>query len=190
MNWKYKAIVQMALSKIPLGHNANYLLQKYVTKSFPKSDSSFLTYVEYVKTNIIDIFNQFSHKSVGQSSFYEFGVGWELTTPLVLWYYGVNNQIIVDIRDLIKQELVEDTIHKLSDFKLKGLISGREPNLSTKANRNILPYLLTSYGIDYRAPCDARDTKLAEQSIDCITSTNVLEHIPAKDILSILKECH
>ena len=45
------------------------------------------------------------------------------------------------------------------------------------------------YGIDYRAPCDARRTTLASSSIDYITSTNTLEHISPPDIQAILREC-
>ena len=38
-------------------------------------------------------------------------------------------------------------------------------------------------------PCDAWDTRLAAESVDCITSTNTLEYIPPADILAILREC-
>jgi SAM-dependent methyltransferase len=46
------------------------------------------------------------------------------------------------------------------------------------------------HGITYRAPCDARSTTLRTGSIDVITSTNTLEHIPPGDIRGILAECH
>ena len=35
MNWKTKAIVQRCLSRCPFGIQANYLLQRYVSKSLP-----------------------------------------------------------------------------------------------------------------------------------------------------------
>lgn len=44
--------------------------------------------------------------------------------------------------------------------------------------------------IDYRTPCNARTTGLDLGSIDCITSTNTLEHIPPQDIHAILRECY
>src|SRR5207253_9552486 len=46
------------------------------------------------------------------------------------------------------------------------------------------------FGIEYRAPCDARRTALGDGSVDYITSTNTLEHIPADDLPAILRECH
>jgi len=46
------------------------------------------------------------------------------------------------------------------------------------------------YGIQYKAPYDARKTGLSDNSIDCITSTNTLEHIPPNEIKAILKECY
>jgi SAM-dependent methyltransferase len=48
---------------------------------------------------------------------------------------------------------------------------------------------LARLGIGYRAPADARATDLADGSIDVVTSTNTLEHVPPEDILSILREC-
>jgi 2-polyprenyl-3-methyl-5-hydroxy-6-metoxy-1,4-benzoquinol methylase len=48
--------------------------------------------------------------------------------------------------------------------------------------------LLDWFGIDYRAPVDARDTGLPAGSFDLITSTFTLEHIPAPDIAEILRE--
>jgi ubiquinone/menaquinone biosynthesis C-methylase UbiE len=45
------------------------------------------------------------------------------------------------------------------------------------------------YGIDYRAPCDAKLTGIEPNSIDVITSTSTLEHIPLRSIQLILQEC-
>jgi SAM-dependent methyltransferase len=46
------------------------------------------------------------------------------------------------------------------------------------------------YGIEYFAPCDARATPLEPGVIDCVTSTNTLEHIPQEDLARILAECY
>lgn len=51
-----------------------------------------------------------------------------------------------------------------------------------------LEALLSEMSIDYRAPDDARHTDLADSSIDVVTSTNTLEHIPPHDIVRILTE--
>src|SRR5439155_13415093 len=50
--------------------------------------------------------------------------------------------------------------------------------------------LAERFGINYRAPGDARQTGLPARSLDCVTSSNTLEHIPRDDIRAILRECH
>jgi SAM-dependent methyltransferase len=49
--------------------------------------------------------------------------------------------------------------------------------------------LETRFGIRYLAPCDARATALPESSVDFVTSTSTLEHIPAEDLVRLLAEC-
>lgn len=44
------------------------------------------------------------------------------------------------------------------------------------------------FGIVYRAPADARSTGFEPRSIDCITNTFTLEHVPGADIEAILRE--
>jgi SAM-dependent methyltransferase len=45
------------------------------------------------------------------------------------------------------------------------------------------------FGTRYLAPCDARATGLERGSIDFVSSTNTLEHVPAADVALILAEC-
>ena len=47
---------------------------------------------------------------------------------------------------------------------------------------------LENFGIFYKAPFDARMTKLLDASIDACVSTDTFEHIPKDEILEILKE--
>jgi ubiquinone/menaquinone biosynthesis C-methylase UbiE len=47
---------------------------------------------------------------------------------------------------------------------------------------------LLEYGIDYVAPCDAAELQLPDRSVDGCVSTNVLEHVPEKQIVRILTE--
>ena len=66
------------------------------------------------------------------------------------------------------------------------------PRLPTAAidTVDLVSSLRKLYGIEYRAPCDARATGLAADSVDCVTSTSTLEHIDPSDIGGILRECH
>src|SRR5262249_8515198 len=42
--------------------------------------------------------------------------------------------------------------------------------------------------ITYKAPADARNTGLPDNSVDFVFSNSVLEHVPPTDILAIMKE--
>ena len=66
------------------------------------------------------------------------------------------------------------------------------PKLRSRWERALLfiETLSNNYGIDYRAPFDARNSGLESGSIDCITSTKVLSHIPEHDLGLIIGECN
>jgi SAM-dependent methyltransferase len=101
----------------------------------------------------------------------------------------VERQILVDVRKLLRPKLVN---HTIKQFQRVGLHLSllRKPDQFLDGGVHFLPSLKKFYGIEYRALCDARRTGLEAASIDCITSTNVQEHIPPRDIQAILLECH
>lgn len=187
MNWRHKALLQLVFSNIPCGERLNYLFQRFVMKSLPVSDAKFASIVASAKEHI-DIVNKYCKQPLRDVSFYEFGAGWDLIIPLAFCAYGAEHQILVDIRNLSRCELVNDTIKKFQsnaiDLELLQRIDKFLPNDS------FLSFLEKYYHIRYLAPCDARDTALGAGSIDVITSTNTLEHISPHDIQKILLECH
>ena len=189
MNWKYKAALQLAVSHLPFGERLNHLLQRHLTKSLPTSDGHCRTIVTLAKGHL-DLHTKYLERPLGAAVYYEFGAGWDLTGPMAFWCCGVNHQVLVDIRKLIRIDLLNDTIDKLRRLSAP-LSLARAPNAVVNARRpsDALPLLKSVYGIDYRAPCDAAGTGLPEGSIDCITSTNTLEHIPPRQIQAILREC-
>jgi methyltransferase family protein len=189
MNWKYKALLQLAFSNIPLGERLNYFFQRYVTRSLPVGDASFVSIVSVAKRHI-DALPRYYHRPLCEATFYEYGAGWDMTVPLAFYMFGVERQILVDIRNLLRIELVNDTIEKYQRIAFD-LTFSRKPSRYIDAGRSDVVTLLKEYyGIDYRAPCDARHTGLEVGSVDCITSTNTLEHIPLQDIRAMLRECH
>ncbi len=189
MNWRLKAILQLVFSAAPGGHHLNYLFQRYVTKSMPPDDTSFLASVSFAKRHL-DVMRPHYDGSLKEATFYEFGAGWELTIPLTFYALGVDRQILVDIRSLARPELINDTIEKYGNLVHDPDISRRPTRRLEPGRRTFQALLNEYYGIDYRAPCDARRTGLATGSVDCITSTTTLEHIPPADIQWILQECH
>jgi|SRR3972149_5430940 len=188
MNWKYKALLQHVFSTIPCGERFNYIFQRCVTKSLPMSDEKFVSIVLSTKEHI-EFINKYCHKSIREATFYEFGVGWDIIIPLTFYAFGVERQILVDIRDLLRFTLVNDTVRKFQRMSTQ-LELPRKLEVVLSKECTFPSSLNEYYGIQYIAPCDARNTGLGSGSIDFITSTNTLEHIPHQDIEGILRESH
>ena len=126
----------------------------------------------------------------GEATFYEFGAGWDMIIPLTFYGFGVEHQILVDIRNLLRPSLVNDTIEKYSRMPEDRHLL-RKPYRYLHSGQGVFPVMLKNYyGIDYRAPCDPKRTGLESGSIDCITSTSTLEHIPVEDLKAVLLECY
>lgn len=188
MNWRYKALLQLVFSNVPFGERSNYLFQRYVTRSLPTSDAKFISIVSEAREHI-EVLRKYLGRQYEEATFYEFGAGQELIVPLAFYALGIERQILVDIRNLLRVELANDTIAKFQKMSAEmGFL--RKPDRFLNRERTFLGSLKQYYGIDYRAPCDARATGLSRGSIDCITSTNTLEHIPPQDIKAILQECY
>jgi SAM-dependent methyltransferase len=189
MDWRYKAIVQNVLSHLPSGQRANYLLQRRLTKSFPIAEATFRDLVTWCEPHIKAI-RRHHAAPLSQLRFYEFGAGYHLIGPLTFYALGVDQQLAVDLNRLTRPELINDTIVKFCDLPVElGLELVRKPSQLVDEKNPSLS-LKELYGIEYRAPCDARATGLPSNSIDCVTSTSTLEHISPADIRAILWECH
>jgi SAM-dependent methyltransferase len=189
VNWKYKALLQGCFSTIPLGEPLNYFFQKHVTKTLPMPDAKFANMVSVARTHL-DFLRQYWPRPLSQATFYEFGAGWDMAVPLTFYALGVDRQILVDIRRLLRIELVNDTVAKYQRLTFDEEIARKPGFYVNGGQRDPSAVLREQYGIEYKAPCDARQTGLPTASIDCITSTDTLEHIPPPSLRAILKECH
>ena len=178
---------------MPLGENMNYFAQKYVTRSLPVDKNAFLNKVAEAKRNL----DAFSHHGPtnsdrGQLVFYEFGARWDMIVPLSYYLMGIRHQILIDIRPLVRLELINDSIAKFQRYSsdVQTILSAGADAGSRLAQVDSVKQIKEQFGIEYRAPCDARDTHIGAGTIDFISSTATLEHIPAKDILPIFNECY
>lgn len=182
MNWKVKAATHGLFSIMPGGDLLNHLCQVYVTHSLPERRPAGTEDREVrCAQHHLDLLSGHS-KPLSERVFFEFGAGHTLETALAFYGLGVNRQIVVDIAAWARPWLVNHTIETLaavSDLP-------RKPHHPIESTRD----LTRLYGIDYRAPMDASRTGLASGTVDCITSTSVLEHVPPKSIRAILRECH
>jgi SAM-dependent methyltransferase len=188
VDWRIKALSQRVFSFLPGGEHLNHFAQRCLAGSLPVSDSSFAVTVGYAKKHV-EAIQQYGYRALDQAIFYEFGAGWDLTIPFAYHCLGINHQILVDVRDLIRLAIVNDTIAKCQRMASQ-LTINRIPAVRLNCrNGGLRAALQQQYGIDYRAPCDASQTGLPSQSVDCVTSTSTMEHIPPPQIRSILREC-
>ena len=191
MNFIYKCYLQRLLSSTPRGEKLNFFFQKYITKSLPINDKSFIKRLAIAK-ELFNTFARYTQLTDTQSiTYYEFGAGWDLINPVGLSLLGIQKLHCIDIRELAFPELVNDTISRL--YRLKEKISfdyslpERIPLLTASNCKDIL---MNYFRINYRAPIDARHTDFQEATVDFIASISTLEHIPKDDIAKIFQECY
>ena len=187
--WIGKAALQGAFSALPGGQRLNLLFQRHVTKSLPQPAAEFSLHVVEACRHV-RLYERHAER-VADASFYEFGAGWDLIGPLTLASAGVSRQRLVDLRRNVRIDLVNhskarfnrqlEVLQSDTGMQLRALDPG--PCVSLEDLRRTL-------GIDYHAPRDARNTGFGAESVDCMTSTFTLEHIPPRDIAAILVEGH
>lgn len=176
-------------SVIPGGSQLHYWTQRNISRSLPINAEEFDREFTTAKSHL-EALASYGKKAVGEAQFYEFGAGWDLATALSFFVLGVRRQIVVDLFRLARVELINETLNKLRRLAE----NGRTPTppiraLPERRDDSWVKALEEWYGIKYLAPCDARSNGLAAQSVDYVTSTNTLEHIPQADVRSILREC-
>lgn len=191
-HWRLKALVQKALSSLPGGRQANYVLQRRITHGIPITEARLVESVESARAHLEAFRRHASPPTpVAEALFYEFGAGWDLHLPLTLYGLGVRRQVVVDLTPHARGDLFDDVVARLS--VAPGLPEGARREVDAvaadAARCSDVAAKASCFGISYRAPADARATGLAESSVDCVTSTSTLEHVPEQDIGPILAEC-
>lgn len=185
IDWKLKAAAFNFLSIAPFGETLYYLLQRYVTKTIPRQ----LAPTEETGAAQITHARKFLLRGIhlDETTLFEFGAGWDLYSNIILYCFGANRQITVDIRRWVKAEAVNAVIKHLQVDPPRGSVR-RPPGCIRQ------PYLEQDlreiYGIIYRAPLDATALDFADDSVDLITTTSVLEHIPDETLQGIMHECY
>ncbi len=184
MRWVAKAAVQNAISVLPQADKWNYVFQRRVTKGLPRSDHEFVAKLAHANRHLEALGRADPRLDVHSAHFYEFGAGWDLIVPLAYAALGVARQTLVDLRPNVRLELVNDALLRVGPL-LRA--TGAQPgDLDTRPLESAAD--LRRFGITYLAPSDARATGLPEGSIDVVTSTETLEHIPPAEIEAILLE--
>ena len=190
MRWVAKASIQRVLSAVPRGDLVNYQLQRRVTKALPRSDAHFRLHARETVRHFEALGCHAPDLDPAAARFYEFGAGWDLITPLIFWGLGVQHDLLVDIRANIRLGEVDHSIAQSREHAawLEEL-AGRPLRLPAATPVGSVGDLERRFGITYTAPVDARATGLEPGSVDFVSSTYTLEHIPAADIAAIMVEC-
>lgn len=189
MHWLAKSALQNAIGVLPRSEEWNYLMQRRLTKRLPRGFDEFVFHAEMGLQQWQLVLPLLPEERRAAAHFYEFGAGWDLIIPLTYWALGVERQTLVDISPHVRLELIN---HAIATFAERGDeisdrlgVPLRRPDARPVA---AMSELRERFGIDYRAPVDARETGLPTGSVDVVTSTFTLEHVPAKDITPILRE--
>jgi SAM-dependent methyltransferase len=189
VHWLVKRGLQNVLGALPASESANYLFQRHVTRRLPIGDPGVAQKFRRARAHLSAYEEHGPHRPLAATVAYEFGAGWDLAIPLSYAALGVGRQVLVDIRPNLRLELVNATLSSLAR---------RRETLSEETGRPLRDLgapdvgsaeeLRARFGIAYRAPCDAAATGLPARSIDLVTSTNTLEHVPREAIGPILRE--
>lgn len=189
MRWQYKAVLMDLFSACPGGDRLHYWTQRHVTKSLPRNETELKEKFAYAKSHIEALMRHGS-KPVSDAQFYEFGAGWDLMIPFCFYSLGVRSQILADLFALARVDLVNDSMRRISRLQEETeAMQMKVRPVPEDGNGTWIPFVEQEFGIRYVAPCDARSTGLEAKSVDCITSTDTLEHIPEEEIRLILREC-
>ncbi|MGI8777621.1 MAG: class I SAM-dependent methyltransferase [Acidimicrobiales bacterium] len=183
MRWRMKALMQATFSNLPYGEKLNYVGQRYVLRNMPAPDDVLAKKLREARLHL-DALTRHGTTPVDKACFYEFGAGRDLVIPLAFYSMGVNHQTVVDIRRMVRLDLVEDAARRIGQMPGDLL---RAADVVASAGDASAQF--ASLGVRYRAPSDARATGLESDSVDYVTSTSTLEHIPPDDIRATLREC-
>lgn len=178
--WKFKSLMQRVFSAIPNGELVNEQFQRHVTHGLPIADSTVQEYADAAKHHL-KAAQSYGNTDIELGTFFEFGAGRDCAVAWSLHQLGVTRQTIVDIKKLARLDLLLSVADRLAD------LNGEPRRID---NRDDLERFLRAAGITYLAPFDARKTGFDAGSVDYITSTDTLEHIPIVDIAAIYTECY
>lgn len=198
MKWYVKALVQNAIAQLPapVADPLYFQLQRRLGElRNPRFDMRFNAALEIAET-LAEADVKLAGKRV-----LEVGTGRTVDLPMGLWLMGADGVVTVDITRLLRADLVDASIAYLerawSDLRPKMLAYTDADILDERfailrAARGLdehgLSSLLGRMGIDYRAPGDAAWLSLPDQSIDLHVTFVVLQHVPPKPMVDILKE--
>lgn len=164
MDWRLKALAFRVLD-VPGGGTAHYLLQRHVTRNWPRRAKT-LDALAGVARRVVEDYAR--HVGGAPAIVLEVGAGRDLAVPLALRRLGVQKVVTCDVERLGKLDLVQHAADRILAGQLK--LTGWDD--------------LERFGVKYRAP---HYIGPEDEAVDCSCSNEVLEHVPADQLAVLLK---
>jgi SAM-dependent methyltransferase len=193
MNWKTKSLVQRACAALPVLHEPLYYgIQRTFGRLRLKSDPSWLL----GESARLAACLRDAGMPVDGARVMEVGTGRALDMPLGLFLCGAASIRTYDLHRYLKTHRVLESVDWIRENRARvteTFLPVTEPHelavrLDALCNARDFASILRTARIEYLAPADAADTKLAPNSIDIQISYTVFEHIPRDVLVAILKE--
>lgn len=195
INWKLKSFMYHVFEVLPQGDRLYYLFQNKITRSVWVNDEQFRVDYKGKVQRHFDAIEKYGEKDIESSTFFEFGAGWDMRTPVgfAVRGEGIKRYIAVDLNRYAHPELLKNTICLYN--RNKEIINseyghGAIDRTIDMQDGDPLELLRSRYKIEYYAPMDAGSTPFEDGSVDYVISNVSLEHIPREDIERIFRECY
>jgi SAM-dependent methyltransferase len=188
MNWKLKAHALAVISRLPGGKRVYHRLQSWLGTNKLDAD-------EYLRRalEVVELVRE-SGANPFQGTYLEIGTGWRPFVPFLLYLVGAERILTFDINPWLNlayarqtHESLAERLPLIAERLALPLAEIRQRYDATLPHVHSLAELLKACRIEYRCPGDARQTGLADESVDFVCSSNVLEHVPP-DVLRAIHE--
>ncbi|MBR0958777.1 hypothetical protein JQ566_15640 [Bradyrhizobium japonicum] len=164
MYWRLKALAFRGLD-LPGGAHVHYFLQRHVTKNWPRPAKT-LDALAGIARRVVEDYAR--HVGGTPTSVLEVGAGRDLAVPLALRRLGVTQVISSDVERLGKLDLIQHAADRILAGQVK--LAGWDD--------------LERFGVKYLAPHYVGPD---DEQVDCSCSNEVLEHVPADQLATLLK---
>ena len=195
MNWKWKARIQRVCAGLPvIRQPAYYFLQRTFGSVQDRADPFPMLGACAQLASIL----QDTGRPVAGARIMEVGTGRCVNMPLGLYLCGASSVITFDAHRYLKPSLLMAALDAFRAQKdrvidrFRGMVdtSLLRERLEVLCSSTTSAELLLHAKIEYRAPADAADSDLPDQSIDIQVSYTVFEHIPREVLRGILLEAN
>jgi SAM-dependent methyltransferase len=190
MIWRLKTLAFQALSHLPFGRSLHAFAQRHVTRSLVPTPSRVgqklseaIRYWRFLKQHGLA-------EALSGGTHVDFGSGWHPTIPFALYCAGIEKQILLDLEPVMRADAVAATAEIFREIA-PGLLdrAGLKPvrTLPVMPLENGLEGILSTLGIEYKAPYRSW-LKNTKDTVDLVTSTQVLLHIDKPVLLSCFQD--